>query len=298
MRELVGDGGGWGVRNIGCSRGGACGSREAGRGRAVLGGVSSGEGITSGAGVVGGVAAVVGSGGAAPLDAWRCAMGWSEVAVRSHARRLEKERWLARYPMTRGEGSLFVATRTGVRMLGLPIRPAGPPGPTQGTLHCGCAWTAARLRLRDRRFIGDRELLDDPRWSGQTTWSDSRAAATMVAIDRTSLAQFRAAAGYRSRSSSNRSCSRGSAGSSRCTAHGESNVGSAEHGTSGGDQDGADRIRRSGADRMGRSATHRALRDHHRPDHRSLRADARGPCRGPPTSRSQWAAHRTLRKSA
>ena len=101
-------------------------------------------------------------------------MGWSEVAVRSHARRLENERWLARYPMTRGEGSLFVATRTGVRMLGLPLRPAGPPGPTWWAHHCGCAWTAAWLRLRDRRFIGDRELLDDPRWSGQTTWSDSR----------------------------------------------------------------------------------------------------------------------------
>jgi hypothetical protein len=101
-------------------------------------------------------------------------MGWSEVAARSHARRLENERWLARYPMTRGAGSLFVATRTGVRMLGLPLRPAGPPGPTWWAHHCGCAWTAAWLRLRDRRFIGDRELLDDPRWSGRTTWSDFR----------------------------------------------------------------------------------------------------------------------------
>jgi hypothetical protein len=59
-------------------------------------------------------------------------------------------------------------------MLGLPLRPPGPPGPTWWAHHCGCAWTAAWLRLRDRRFIGDRELLDDPRWSGQTTWSDSR----------------------------------------------------------------------------------------------------------------------------
>ncbi len=97
-------------------------------------------------------------------------MGWSEVAARSHARRLEHERWLARYPMTRGDGSLFVATRAGVRMVGLSLRPAGPPGPTWWAHHCACAWMAAWLQLRDRQFLGDRELLNEPAWSGQATW--------------------------------------------------------------------------------------------------------------------------------
>lgn len=32
-------------------------------------------------------------------------MGWSEVAARHHARRLEREGWLERVPMLRGEGS-------------------------------------------------------------------------------------------------------------------------------------------------------------------------------------------------
>jgi hypothetical protein len=49
-------------------------------------------------------------------------MGCSEVAARSHARRLEREGWLARFPMTRGEGSLFVATWTGISVLGLRLR--------------------------------------------------------------------------------------------------------------------------------------------------------------------------------
>jgi hypothetical protein len=78
--------------------------------------------------------------GPCPLDAWRCAMGWSEVAARSHARRLEREGWLARYPMTRGDGSLFQATRTGVTVVALPVRPAGPPAATWWAHHCAVAW--------------------------------------------------------------------------------------------------------------------------------------------------------------
>lgn len=112
--------------------------------------------------------------GPAPLGAWRCAMGWSEVAARSHARRLENERWLARYPMTRGEGSLFVATRTGVRVLGLSLRPAGPPGPTWWAHHSACAWAAAWTGVRGHEFLGDRELLEMPGWSSQISWRDRK----------------------------------------------------------------------------------------------------------------------------
>jgi hypothetical protein len=112
--------------------------------------------------------------GPAPLDAWRCALGWSEVAARSHARRLETQGWLARYPMTRGDGSLFVATRTGIRVLGLSLRASGVPAPTWWAHHCGCAWAAAYLQLPERNFIAERELLDDPLWSGRISWSDGK----------------------------------------------------------------------------------------------------------------------------
>ena len=80
--------------------------------------------------------------GPAPLDAWRCAMGWSEVAARSHARRLEREGWLARYPMKRGEGSLFVATRRGVGMTDVPVTAAVAPAATWWAHLSACAWVA------------------------------------------------------------------------------------------------------------------------------------------------------------
>ena len=110
--------------------------------------------------------------GPCPLDAWRCAMGWSEVAARSHASRLEREGWLARYPMTRGDGSLFLATRTGIAVAGLSMRAAGRPAPTWWAHHCGIAWAAAWLTVRGHEFSGARELLEDAEWSGQISWCD------------------------------------------------------------------------------------------------------------------------------
>ena len=68
--------------------------------------------------------------GPSQLDAWRYAMGWSEVAARNHARRLEREGWLERVPMLRGEGSLFFATRKGVRMLRVTLIGCTTPAPT------------------------------------------------------------------------------------------------------------------------------------------------------------------------
>jgi hypothetical protein len=112
--------------------------------------------------------------GPAPLEAWRCAMGWSEVATRNHARRLEREGWLERHPMTRGQGSLFIATRTGVAVLGISVRAAGPPAPTWWAHHCGCAWAAAWLTARGRELLGGRELLEAPAWSGEIRWHDHK----------------------------------------------------------------------------------------------------------------------------
>jgi hypothetical protein len=110
--------------------------------------------------------------GPSPLDPWRYAMGWSEVAARHHARRLEREGWLDRCPMVRGQGSLFLATRKGIHVLGLPLIAATTPTGTWWAHDSGCAWTAAWLTVRGRTYLGPRELLDDPEWSGQLTWLD------------------------------------------------------------------------------------------------------------------------------
>jgi hypothetical protein len=74
-------------------------------------------------------------------------MAWSEVAARHHARRLESEGWLERYPMTRGEGSLFVATRAGVAMVGIAVRGGG---------EAGADVVGAPVRLRLDRGVVDR----------------------------------------------------------------------------------------------------------------------------------------------
>lgn len=99
-------------------------------------------------------------------------MGWSEVAARSHARRLEREGWLERCPMAWGEGSLFLATRKGVLVLWVPLIPASTPAPTWWAHDSACAWTAGWLTVRGRSFLGQREVLSRPEWSGQLHWQD------------------------------------------------------------------------------------------------------------------------------
>ncbi len=108
--------------------------------------------------------------GPAPLGAWGCAMGWGADTARSHARRLEREGWLERHAMTRGSGSLFVATRAGVRFAGLAVRAAGAPSPVWWAHDCACAWTAAWLTVRGRDWLGPRELLADGGWAGIVRW--------------------------------------------------------------------------------------------------------------------------------
>ena len=97
-------------------------------------------------------------------------MGWVNDTARSHARRLEQEGWLERHAMTRGSGSLFVATSAGVRFAGLALRPAGPPSPVWWAHDCACAWTAAWLTVREREWLGPRELLGEDSWAGDVSW--------------------------------------------------------------------------------------------------------------------------------
>jgi hypothetical protein len=110
--------------------------------------------------------------GSAPMDAWRCAMGWGDRVARSHASRLEREGWLERHRMFRGDGSLLVATRRGVRMTGLVVSAPTPPEPTWWAHDCACAWTAAWLTVRGApEWKGPREVLADPKLKGTVAWS-------------------------------------------------------------------------------------------------------------------------------
>jgi hypothetical protein len=112
--------------------------------------------------------------GPAGVDAWACAMGWGRRAAFSHAERLEREGWLARYPMTLGHGLLLVATRVGVSMTGLPVVAAGRPAPTWWAHLEACAWTAAWLTARGRELQGCREVAADASWRGELSWRDGK----------------------------------------------------------------------------------------------------------------------------
>ena len=54
----------------------------------------------------------------------------------------------------------------------VPAVAATTPAQTWGTHDTRCAWTAAWLTLRGRTYLGPREILDHPEWSGQLAWLD------------------------------------------------------------------------------------------------------------------------------
>jgi hypothetical protein len=114
--------------------------------------------------------------GPAPVEAWACAMGWGRSAAFSHAQRLEREGWVVRYPMLRGQGTLLVASRLGVRMAGVAISPARPPTPTWWAHLRACGWVAAWLTVRGRVMQGCRQVEADPSWRGDLRWHDSNGA--------------------------------------------------------------------------------------------------------------------------
>ena len=93
--------------------------------------------------------------GPAPLDAWRSAMGWCSSVAGSHARRLERQGWLERHRMTRGKGSLLVATRRGVRMSGLAVGARGGAG-------ADVVGPRLRVRLDGRLAVGPRTRVARP----------------------------------------------------------------------------------------------------------------------------------------
>jgi hypothetical protein len=108
--------------------------------------------------------------GPTPMEAWACAMGWGRRAAQSHSQRLEREGWLRRYAMTRGHGSLLVATHRGVRVAQLEHSAPPAPAPTLWAHDCACAWTAAWLTVRKADWRGPREVLSDPGMTGKLEW--------------------------------------------------------------------------------------------------------------------------------
>jgi hypothetical protein len=74
--------------------------------------------------------------------------------------------------MKRGDGSLFVATRRGVLMTGVPVTAAIAPAATWWEHLSACAWVAAWLTVRGREIQGCREVLADPSWAGKLRWRD------------------------------------------------------------------------------------------------------------------------------
>ena len=74
--------------------------------------------------------------------------------------------------MVRGEGSLFFATGRGIRFLGLSIAAASTPAPTWWAHNSACAWVASWYTLRQRSFLGPRELLNSRKWFGTLEWVD------------------------------------------------------------------------------------------------------------------------------
>lgn len=105
--------------------------------------------------------------GAAPLDAWRLAMGWAPGNARSHVARLTRAGWLARVARPLGQGSLYYATPLGVRVAGVDLPAAPAPAPTWWDHHDASAWVAAWLSVRGREMIGPRELIASEAWRAE-----------------------------------------------------------------------------------------------------------------------------------
>jgi hypothetical protein len=75
--------------------------------------------------------------------------------------------------MRKGQGSLFYATRRGVRDTGIiAAAPFAEPAPSTWAHWCGCAWTAAWLKSRDRHVVGSRELQLDNTWHDELEWRE------------------------------------------------------------------------------------------------------------------------------
>ena len=114
--------------------------------------------------------------------------------------------------MTRGQGSLCLATRKGIQVLGLRLIAAATPAPTWWAHGSAHAVTAANLTLRGTTYLGPREIPDDPEWSAELDWLDRHS--FKHSWHRPTSSDFCLTGRSRSRSSSRRSPNRDSTQSS------------------------------------------------------------------------------------
>jgi len=116
-------------------------------------------------------------------------MGWSEMRVYDHVKRLVDAGYVRRIPMTRGNGSLVVVTPAGAAMVGYPAGCAPRSvAPTTWAHATGCAWTSAWLVLRLRalrqqapqiaseamEWWGERDIAHDNFWRREVRFKDHR----------------------------------------------------------------------------------------------------------------------------
>ena len=101
------------------------------------------------------------------------ALGWSERLAWRWSAQLLEAGWARRIPMTYGQGSLLLATASGVEMTGIAVSAPRPPAPTWWRHLAGCAWACAWLTARGRAMQGPREVGTDALWRGVLRWRDS-----------------------------------------------------------------------------------------------------------------------------
>ena len=122
--------------------------------------------------------------GAAPHEPLGLVMGWSEMLVYDHVRRLVRAGLVRRVAMTRGHGSLLVITPAGAVIAGYPAgRAPRSLAPTTWAHTSACAWVSAWLALRlQTRWADDpamawwseRDVLQDRFWRRDVRYQDRR----------------------------------------------------------------------------------------------------------------------------
>lgn len=119
--------------------------------------------------------------GASPLESWGLVMGWGRTVAYDHARRLAAAGLVRTVRMTRGDGSLVVATAAGAARAGCPANWAlRSVAPSMWAHASACAWVSAWLRLRGHQWWSEREIAQDPFWRRDVRYRDRRGTARVT----------------------------------------------------------------------------------------------------------------------
>ena len=117
--------------------------------------------------------------GASPIEPLCLVMGWGERVAMDHVRRLVAAGLVRRMAMTRGDGSLLLATRDGCARAGYPrsfaLRGLGPTNWHRTVVR---AWVSAGLHVRGREYWSERQIGDDlDFWERHMIYRDYRGTA-------------------------------------------------------------------------------------------------------------------------